>query len=502
MIKIKPDGSKCYYYYIKKEGPHKKPGPKPKLPNEIKKKYVYYKNYIKQYNSVYEFESMDNERYLYCNDNGWIELLFPYAYRYSKSECKLICSSYNNSEELKEKDILFYNFLKSRKWIPDMFSAIKERYCYSKCYEEALKYKTYKEFRNNSNTYYNYCLHNNFLNKFEWLIDDRINLYKDKVDCVYCYLFEKLNTVYVGRTLMRRLHERDLEHRQSDDIIFRFSKFHDIDIPSIIILEKDLTLSEGLSKENEYILQYKSNGYNVLNKAKTGIGHGSIGSIGKGKWNKEKCYNEALKYNTITEYRINGGGAYRVSKNNGWLNDYIWFKEKPKRNYYTYEKCEALSKECVNRSDFSKKYGHAYNVSLRNKWLNNFFKNKEYMKSKKIFKIELPSMKIIKEYSKVNEIEGIQINDIYKVLNGKKEKCKDGYLYRREEDIIIENNIVISDRLRYKTKREKMYDKYENVIKIIQMSNLKIPELCKLCESYGYKISEPTCRLLKKEFCS
>ena len=88
------------------------------------------------------------------------------------------------------------------------------------------------------------------------------------------------------------------------------------------------------------------------------------------------------------------------------------------------------------------------------------------------------------------------------VLNGKKEKCKDGYLYRREEDIIIENNIVISDRLRYKTKREKMYDKYENVIKIIQMSNLKIPELCKLCESYGYKISEPTCRLLKKEFCS
>lgn len=123
-------------------------------------------------------------------------------------------------------------------------------------------------------------------------------------------------------------------------------------------------------------------------------------------------------------------------------------------------------------------------------------------KSKKIFKIDLSSMKIIEEYSKVTDIDGIQNNDIYKVLSGKKEKYKDGYLYRREEDIIIENDIVISDRLRNKTKREKMYDKYENVIKIIEMSNLKISELCKLCESYGYKISEPTCRLLKKEFCS
>ena len=147
------------------------------------------------------------------------------------------------------------------------------------CIQEAKKYKTYSEFKKNAHSTYLKCLHSNLLTQFTWLEDDRVSVYKDKIDCVYMYMFENHNTVYIGRTLMKRKHKRDYEHLFSNDCVVKFCKEKKTPLPKMTILEENLTLKEGLEREDYYVHYYKNLGYNILNIAKTGLGSGSIGRI-------------------------------------------------------------------------------------------------------------------------------------------------------------------------------------------------------------------------------
>lgn len=38
-------------------------------------------------------------------------------------------------------------------------------------------------------------------------------------------------------------------------------------------------------------------------------------------WSKEKCREEALKYNNRTDYSKNSKGAYKSSRKNNWLDE-------------------------------------------------------------------------------------------------------------------------------------------------------------------------------------
>ena len=65
-------------------------------------------------------------------------------------------------------------------------------------------------------------------------------------------------------------------------------------------------------KEGEFLEKYKIEGWNILNKAKTGGLGGTYV-----KWTLEKCLNEAKKYNSIKEWRKNSMNSYlAVIRNN------------------------------------------------------------------------------------------------------------------------------------------------------------------------------------------
>ena len=61
----------------------------------------------------------------------------------------------------------------------------------------------------------------------------------------------------------------------------------------------------------------------MLNKGATGIGKGSLGAINNGKWNRNACYKEALKYKSCSEFEKANGSAYAAARRNGWIKDYI-----------------------------------------------------------------------------------------------------------------------------------------------------------------------------------
>lgn len=88
-------------------------------------------------------------------------------------------------------------------------------------------------------------------------------------------------------------------------------------------------------------------------------------------WTKEKCKEEALKYNNIKEFKTNCKTAYNKALKMKWIDEicsHMTQLIKPK-NYWTKEKCqeEALKYNC--RLDFQHKSKSSYHKALNEKWL-------------------------------------------------------------------------------------------------------------------------------------
>ena len=90
-----------------------------------------------------------------------------------------------------------------------------------------------------------------------------------------------------------------------------------------------------------------------------------------GYWTKEKCQEEALKYETRKIFHINSNSAYLISHKNEWLDEICSHMNeiiKPK-NYWTKEKCQEEALKYKNKSDFLKN-SIAYFISIKKGWLN------------------------------------------------------------------------------------------------------------------------------------
>ena len=150
-------------------------------------------------------------------------------------------------------------------WFPET----RHKWTYGEAEGVALKYKTVKEFRKDDGTLYNICLRRGWLDTFDWLGRD-INPHEGKRDSVYAYFFPERNAVYVGRSV--DVSARDKQHRDpaGKSPVWKFAGKNGLEIPKPVVLENSLSLREGLAKEDLYVRKYKSEGWRVLNRAKTG----------------------------------------------------------------------------------------------------------------------------------------------------------------------------------------------------------------------------------------
>lgn len=401
------------------------------------------------------------------------------GHRWTFEECYELAKTCKCSSEFKEKNSRAYKaslrhgWLKEFTWFISNYRTIK--WTYETCYNEAKKYSTRKQFQDNSRGAYAKALEQGWLDNYEWMVpifkpkgywndyervkeeakkySSRTEFYKKnqfvynvavnnswmedfipskidmnaKIRSVYSYEFKDYNVVYVGLTDdKKRRHLQHLgKHSSGKSIspVLKFAKKYGLNIPEPIYWYEKCTILDGQKYEDEIIKQYKEQGWILLNKSKTGIGHGSVGCSDR-KWTKKECYNEAKKYNSRTEFSRNCQSAYAKALKKGWLNDYIWFStlgnkkwiydtcynealkyktrwdfgkgnhsvyqvasqnkwlddyywfEKPKPKIaprkWTYEACKNAAKQCTTRSEFVKKYKGAYEVSRKNGWLDEF----------------------------------------------------------------------------------------------------------------------------------
>ena len=86
-------------------------------------------------------------------------------------------------------------------------------------------------------------------------------------------------------------------------------------------------------------------------------------------WTKEKCKEEALKYNIRSEFAKNSKGAYESSRKNGWSEDICSHMIKIVEDKWTKERCIGVVEKCHSIRDFREIYNSAYQSCIRNKWI-------------------------------------------------------------------------------------------------------------------------------------
>ena len=244
----------------------------------------------------------------------------------------------------------------------------RRKWNYETCYKEAQKYATRTEFQKSKSGAYNTARHNGWIKDYEWLKDRRFDLFLGKIDSVYSYEFIEFNAVYVGRTLMKQQKTRDYQHIFYNDTVSIFAKENNVAVPKMKILEENLTLEEGCTKEDEWVERYKAEGWNILNKVKTG----SIGGLSQkiSKYNYDRCYQAALDCENRGEFYRKYNGEYQYSSKKKWLNDFYWLGE-PKK-IWDYESCYEEAKKYETLAEFRKNALTAYNSAHNKGWLNDF----------------------------------------------------------------------------------------------------------------------------------
>jgi len=99
----------------------------------------------------------------------------------------------------------------------------------------------------------------------------------------------------------------------------------------------------------------------------------------RGYWTKERCFEEALKYNTKVELENNNSSVYNIILKNKWIKEccaHMTIIHKPK-GYWTKERCLEESKKYKNKSELKLKNGSAYHFILKNNWSNECFSHME-----------------------------------------------------------------------------------------------------------------------------
>lgn len=300
----------------------------------------------KKYKTISEFQRKCGGAYHNALKNGWlnemthfIKIAKPKNY-WTKERVFEEARKYKTYIEFINGCRRAYNVAKKNGWLDEM-TWLKSRYKpkgywqnKENVFAEARNYNTITEFEKEYPAAVASARKNGWTKEMTWFVDGRVELFNGKKDSVYKYYWEETNTIYIGRTLMRRQKDRENEHTSEEDTVYKYSKENGLAIPPMEIIEEKITIKEGLEMEDYWVNYYKERGYNVLNKGKTGIGSGSTGAIDSGKWtrNKTAVFEKSKEYKTRSEFKKGCPGAYNVAYRNDWLKEMPWLKLQRKRN--------------------------------------------------------------------------------------------------------------------------------------------------------------------------
>ena len=287
-----------------------------------------------QCSSKTEFQKRFSGAYHNCLKYGWLDEVCSHMKHikhrngYWNDEKVLEeAKKYTTLKEFRENSSGAYDYAYDKK---DLLDKIKEilkvgkkpngYWTYERCYEEAKKYTTLIDFHDKSSSAYTYARDNDWLKNFIWLESTR---------------WKKYGKIYTIEELKQ--------------------------------ISKNCFNREELKQKNEHAYRYAiKNG--LINELFT-----EKWNVKPLKWTYEKCVEESKKYEYYNDFMTKSSSAYTTACHRKWIKDFIWLKrERVEPNHWTYERCYEEAKKHKTLTDFHDSSNTAYSVSLKKGWIKDY----------------------------------------------------------------------------------------------------------------------------------
>lgn len=356
-----------------------------------------YKYEFREYNTVYIGRTVQKKdrhyAHIFCVDKDAVAK-FAYEHNIPVPEMEIIADDITleegqnlEAEWIKHYIAIGYNILnkaKTGKNIGSLGSLGWGKWTYETCYEEAKKYKSRKEFQTKNVSAYTRALQYKWLDDYDWFLPAKTGqtkwtekkCFEEAKKFIYIEDFRQNSKIaYEKAKKMNWL-------KQYDWLTIKTKPQKLKKTPtSVIIWTKERCYEEAKKYKSRTEFQYAKGASTVY---KIAIKNGWIDDYEwmtpktkpNGYWNNyERCYEEAKKYKSRKEFQYAKGAsrAYKYSVLNGWIDSFTWMSSKRKKaGYWTKEQCALEYKNYSTRSEFRKKSPSAYAISQRNGWLDDF----------------------------------------------------------------------------------------------------------------------------------
>ena len=333
-----------------------------------------------KYKNRHEFFMNNRPAYNFSSKNNWLDEFYgennnKRAGYWTKERCHEEALKYKYRNDFRIGSSSVYMKCYENNWLDEVCSHMIMKnnlsgyWTKERCQEEALKYKHRSEFQNGSPSAYNKS------HQMGWIdeVCSHMTVIGNKHKrCIYAIEFSD-NHAYIGLSYdyenRFRNHIKDVIHNKSS--VLSHIKKHGI-IPEVKQITDYIDVDDASRLEEIIKIDYERNGWIILNKVKCG----SIGGNNISIWTKEKCQEEALKYKNKKDF-LKGSSACCVSAyKNGWMDDicsHMALKNRNKRGYWTKERCQEEALKYNSIYEFEKGSPGAYSAVRKNGWRNDIY---------------------------------------------------------------------------------------------------------------------------------
>ena len=344
-----------------------------------------------KYNSRCDFGSHSASAYTKARKSGWLDDIcshminpnkdYKKRHYWTKESCQQEALLYNIKFKFKTESSGAYQKAAQEGWLDDICSHManvqrNKSYGYwtkERCHQEALKYIHRKKFKHGSTSAYTRAQKHGFLNEICSHMIPAASIMKR---FVYAYEFAD-KCVYVG--LSHSVKKRNTQHlnRKNSTVYKHCLKCKDYKL--VYITSERIDMMEASRLETSTAMRYQEEGWILLNTIS------ALGQLGKSShsrfWTKEKCLEIALKYEYRIDWKTQHASSYQAASSYGWLKDCTKHMKRTRREvgYWTKEECHSEALKYTSRFKFQKGSRGAYGSAFKNKWLDEICSHMEYI---------------------------------------------------------------------------------------------------------------------------
>ena len=230
--------------------------------------------------------------------------------------------------------------------------------------------RTRSDFIKEEQNYYNAASRLGILDKLP--LERKLSPWRDNIYSVYVYEFKETHSAYIGLTSNKK--KREYSHKGGDkrSPVYKHSVENGIQIPEIKYLIEGICQYDALEMEKEYLAQYFENGWNIINKGKTGLKSGSLGAVRKLSERKIRDAAKECIYRGVfaTKYP----NLHMAALRRGILDDLGLLNAVEPNGTYTEEYCYNAAKACRTMKEFqSLKPATFYAKSHKMGWIKQYW---------------------------------------------------------------------------------------------------------------------------------